>query len=82
MDKPTVTSPASPFERDLLLLDESITQTLVGIKQMEAALTGLLSLELHPEYKQILTEIDGLIQEALIPYLDQADTELRKIADI
>ena len=77
-----ITAAPSSFETSLLNLDSSIHVTLSGIKQMENSVKNLQSMELHPTYAQVVREIDGLIQEALIPYLDQVDQEFRKIADI
>ena len=34
----------------------------------------------HPLHKLALDNIDGLIDEALIPYLDEVDKEFREIA--
>ena len=72
---------ATPVEAACLDLDAAIDTCLAGIKQMAAAVEFLKPHLEHPIQQEALNNIEGLINEAMIPYLSDIDTEFKYIAD-
>lgn len=61
-------------------LDTSIGNCLKNIKQMRSSVTYLKKYMDHPFHIEAFDNIEGLIDEALIPYLAEVDKEFRNIA--
>lgn len=76
-----ITVEAVVAEAACLNLDMSIDKCLSGVKQMKKAIEELKSLLEHPFQVEALNNIDGIIDEALIPYLEEVDKEFRNITD-
>ncbi len=71
---------STPEEAACLRLDSAIDKAVVSVKEMRKAVKFLRTRLGHPLHKLALDNIDGLIDEALIPYLDEVDKEFREIA--
>ena len=67
-------------EEACLRLDSAIDKAVVSVKEMRKVVKFLRTKLGHPLHKLALDNIDGLIDEALIPYLDEVDKEFREIA--
>lgn len=77
-----ITSADSEAAATCLKLDTCIDKCLSSIKGMKEAVTFLKTVMDHPFHVEALQNIDGLIDEALIPYLDEIDKEFRNIAGV
>jgi len=80
--EPKLIVPAStPVEAACLDLDSAIDTCLAGITQMRKSLEFLkLHLE-HPLQLEALNNIEGVIDEAMLPYLSDINDEFKYIAD-
>lgn len=75
-----ITAPPTSLEKGWTQLDDAINKCLLSIKQMQKATTYLKKYLDHPFHVESIENIDGLIDEALIPYLAEVDQEFRTIA--
>ncbi len=75
-----ITAPPTTLEHGWAQLDESIGLCVKSVKQMRKAVTFLRKYMDHPFHIEAFDNIDGLIDEALIPYLADIDKEFQEIA--
>jgi len=75
-----ISAPPTSLESGWTQLDDSIDKCLIGIKQMRTSVKFLQRYLDHPFHVEALENIEGLIEEALIPYLAEVDKEFREIA--
>ena len=75
-----IVPPPTNVEEACLRLDSAIDKAVISVKEMRKAVKFLQGVLEHPLQKEALTNIDGLLDEALIPYLDEIDHEFRYIA--
>jgi hypothetical protein len=61
-------------------MDSAIDKAVISVIEMRKTVKFLRTKLEHPLHKLALDNIDGLIDEALIPYLDEVDQEFRQIA--
>lgn len=73
--------PSTPVEAACLDLDVSIDKCLASLKQMRASLLYLKERFEHPLQVEALNNIEGLLNEAMIPYLSEIHDEFKYIAD-
>ena len=75
-----IVPPSTDVEEACLRLDSALDKVVIGIKEIRKAVKFLRTKLEHPLHKVALNNIDGLIDEALIPYLGEVDQEFRQIA--
>jgi len=75
-----ITAPPTSLEMGWDKLDKSISDCLKSIKQMRLSVRYLKKYMDHPFHIEAFNNIEGLIDEALIPYLAEVDQEFRNIA--
>ena len=81
-DTPELIAPSStPTEAACLDLDVGIDKCLSGIQQMLVSVEYLKVHLEHPLQVEALSNIEGLINEAMIPYLGDIHNEFKYIAD-
>jgi hypothetical protein len=81
--EPKLIVPAStPVEAACLDLDAAIDTCLAGIQQMQYAVKFLKEHLENPIQLEALNNIEGLIDEAMLPYLSDIDDEFKYIADV
>lgn len=73
-------APLTTVESGWNQLDSSIETCVRGVKEMRKSVAFLKKFLDHPFHVEALDNIDGLIDEALIPYLAEIDKEFRQIA--
>jgi len=74
-----ITDPPSVVEEACLKLDTAIDKCLSSIRDMKRNVSILKKIMDHPFHTEALDNITGLLDEALIPYLDDIDKEFRNI---
>jgi len=74
-----IAPPPTDVEGALLSLDSTINGCLMNIRKMREAVKCLRKHLEHPFHIEALDNIDGLIDEALMPYLAEVDKEFREI---
>ena len=79
-DSKLIAPPVTNVEGACLKLDIAIDKAVISIKEMRKAVKFLRTKLDHPFHVEALHNIDGLIDEALIPYLAEVDKEFRIIA--
>jgi hypothetical protein len=78
-DLQLITAPPTEEEAMMLNLDASIDKCLSSIKEMKKGIDALDNRLEHPFHKEALANMNALIDEALVPYLDQLDKEFKVI---
>ena len=77
-----ITIPPSSIEEAQLKLDTAIDRCCTCIKQMRESIKFLSGILEHPFHVEALDNMNGIIDEALIPYLAEMDKEFREIAPL
>jgi len=75
-----ITDPPAEVESACLKLDTSIDTCVLALKEMRDATKFLMTVLDHPFQAEALKEIDALIHEAMIPYLDLIDQQFQDVA--
>ena len=75
-----IVPPPTDVEGACLRLDTAIDGCVLSIRGMRKAVKFLRTKLEHPFHIEAMDNIDGFIDEALIPYLAEVDKEFREIA--
>jgi len=75
-----IVPPPTKVEDACLKLDSALDRAVNSVKEIRAAVKYLRTMLDHPFHVEALANIDGLLDEALIPYLAEVDKEFRNIA--
>ena len=80
-DSKLIAPPSTLVESACLDLDVGIDKCLSSIKQMRKSVEFLKKHLEHPLQVEALDNIEGLINEAMMPYLGDIHNEFKYIAD-